>query len=146
MTHCYWVLLRPPTKVGQWGGGGGGSIYIYIYIYMGVYSCCLTNMCHVTHAKNRTQRNYVTYCSLPLPGQISRTRFKARCMSACTHDHTCKGERAIMGMHACTMSECTAMCICACKYARARACVCVCLCVLCMSACVRSSTMSCMSA
>ena len=31
MTHCYWVLLRPPTKVGQWGGG---SIYIYIYIYI----------------------------------------------------------------------------------------------------------------
>ena len=28
MTHCYWVLLRPPTKVGQ---SGGGSIYIYIY-------------------------------------------------------------------------------------------------------------------
>ena len=21
MTHCYWVLLRPPTKVGQWGRG-----------------------------------------------------------------------------------------------------------------------------
>ena len=20
MTHCYWVLLRPPSKVGQWGG------------------------------------------------------------------------------------------------------------------------------
>ena len=27
MTHCYWVLLRPPTKVGQ---SGGGSIYIYM--------------------------------------------------------------------------------------------------------------------
>ena len=32
MTHCYWVLLRPPTKVGQWGGG---VAYIYIYIYAG---------------------------------------------------------------------------------------------------------------
>ena len=30
MTHCYWVLLRPPTKVGQWGGG---SIYIYIHTH-----------------------------------------------------------------------------------------------------------------
>ena len=27
MTHCYWVLLRPPTKVGQ----SGGVAYIYIY-------------------------------------------------------------------------------------------------------------------
>ena len=29
MTHYYWVLFRPPTKVGQ---SGGGSIYIYIHI------------------------------------------------------------------------------------------------------------------
>ena len=35
MTHCYWVLLRPPTKVGQ---SGGGSIYIYI-------SVCVTAIC-----------------------------------------------------------------------------------------------------
>ena len=34
MTHCYWVLLRPPTKVDQWGGG---SLYIYIYIHIHTY-------------------------------------------------------------------------------------------------------------
>ena len=27
------MLLRPPTKVGQWGGGSYISKYIYIYIY-----------------------------------------------------------------------------------------------------------------
>ena len=41
MTHCYWVLLRPPTKVGQ-SGGGVAYIYIYmciyyIYIYIYIY-------------------------------------------------------------------------------------------------------------
>ena len=33
MTHCYWVLLRPPTKVGQSGG------VAYIYIYTHTYKC-----------------------------------------------------------------------------------------------------------
>ena len=40
MTHCYWVLLRPPTKVGQWGGGVA-YIYIYrylVYIYIYIYT------------------------------------------------------------------------------------------------------------
>ena len=42
MTHCYWVLLRPPTKVGQSGGGGVAYIYIYIYIYAFMHACMHT--------------------------------------------------------------------------------------------------------
>ena len=30
MTHFYWVLLRPPTKVGQWGG----VAYIFIFFFL----------------------------------------------------------------------------------------------------------------
>ena len=48
MTHCYWVLLRPPTKVGQ-SGGGGGVAYIYTHTYMHTFRLTLFQLSFRIH-------------------------------------------------------------------------------------------------
>ena len=69
MTHCYWVLLRPPTKVGQSGRVAYiyicyiyiyavyiyiyihtyTHIYIYIYTYIYIYALCVMHICYILY-------------------------------------------------------------------------------------------------